>query len=98
MYVGSNKQELKVAFDTMVPLSLINSMNCQGCYNDSEEGIGFEYQKSYTVRKITDEKISFKIESEMAQGVLVSDTFWVNKDDDSTMVKEFPFLLVNQWT
>jgi len=31
MFIGSNKQEIKVAFDTMTPMSLLNSANCQGC-------------------------------------------------------------------
>jgi hypothetical protein len=38
------------------------------------------------------------VEGETAKGVLVSDNFRLVKDDDSTMVKEFPFLLVNYWT
>lgn len=30
--------------------------------------------------------------------MLVSDNFWINKDDQTTEVKEFPFLLVNEWS
>lgn len=29
---------------------------------------------------------------------MVSDDFWINPDEEKTCVKEFPFLLVNQWT
>lgn len=46
MYIGSDKQEIKVSFDTMTPISLVNSWNCLGCNVDNEEGKGFKYQKS----------------------------------------------------
>lgn len=98
MYIGSDKQEIKVAFDTMTPVSMVNSWNCLGCNDDNEEGKGFQYQKSTSIRKISTQKVSFDIEGATAKGVLVSDTFWVNKDDESTSVKEFPFILVNEWT
>jgi hypothetical protein len=39
VYVGSNQQEISVGFDTMTPVSLINSANCKGC----QDGNGFEY-------------------------------------------------------
>jgi len=55
MYVGSNQQEMRIGFDSMTPVSLINSANCEGC----QTGVGFEYPRSYTIRKITDEKITF---------------------------------------
>lgn len=65
MYIGSDKQEIKLAFDTMMPISLINSMNCEGCHYDEDERTkGFEYQKSYSIRKISDEKIQFEVEDE----------------------------------
>lgn len=38
--LGSHKQEVKVAFDTMTPMSIINSQNCQEC---DDTGRGFEY-------------------------------------------------------
>lgn len=56
MYIGSNKQEVRMAFDTMTPISLVNAQNCVGC-NDMTEG--YEYQNSNSIRRITDEKISF---------------------------------------
>lgn len=43
MFIGSEKQEIKVAFDTMTPISLVNSYNCEGCNTDNEEGKGFKY-------------------------------------------------------
>lgn len=97
MYIGSKKQEIKVAFDTMTPISLINSFNCAGCNTDNEEGRGFYYQRSTTIRKISDQKVNFQIEGGVAKGVLVSDDIYLDKDDDKSAVKEFPFLLVNQW-
>lgn len=98
MYIGSDKQEIKVAFDTMTPISLVNSWNCLGCNVDNEEGKGFRYQKSVSVRKISDQKVEFAVEDAIAKGVLVSDTFWLSRGDSSPAVKEFPFLLVNEWT
>jgi hypothetical protein len=53
MYLGSEKQPIKVAFDTMLTLSMINSFNCLGCKMD-RSGKGFEYQKSYSIRKVSD--------------------------------------------
>jgi hypothetical protein len=94
MFIGSNKQEIKVAFDTMTPISLINSQNCEGC-NDQTEG--FEYQNSYSIRRITDEKITFQVEGEEVKGVLVSDNVNLDNTPDSPTVKSFPFLLVNSW-
>jgi len=38
------------------------------------------------------------VEGETAQGVLVSDNFWLDKNDDATKIKAFPILLVNYWT
>lgn len=58
LYVGSLKAEVKVAFDTMSTISLINSSNCQGCVEGST---GFEYQRSYTIRKVNDQKTEVKI-------------------------------------
>ena len=96
VYVGSEKQPIKLAFDTMVTLSMINSFNCLGCRQTSL-GKGYEYQKSYSIRKVSDQKIKFPIEGKTAKGVLVSDDIWVDKNDDSTKVKEFPFLLISEW-
>ena len=98
MYIGSDQQEIKVAFDTMTPISMVNSWNCLGCNDDNEEGKGFQYQKSTSIRKISTQKVSFEIEGATAKGVLVSDTFWITKGDDSTSVREFPFVLVNEWS
>ena len=95
MFVGSNKQEIKVAFDTMTPLSLINSANCQGCSTSSD---GYEYQRSYTIRKISDEKVELFLEGVKVKGVLVSDNFWLDKENDDTIIKEYPFMLVNYWS
>jgi len=38
------------------------------------------------------------IEGEEAKGVLVSDDIRLEKGVDAPAIKEFPFLLVNQWT
>jgi hypothetical protein len=97
MFIGSEQQEIKVAFDTMTPISLIDSFNCEGCNTDNEEGKGFYYQKSYSIRKISDQKVNFHIEGQVAKGVLVSDDIWLDKESDDSRIKEFPFLLVNQW-
>jgi len=34
LYVGSDQQEIRVGFDTMSPLSLINTASCEGCISD----------------------------------------------------------------
>ena len=94
VYVGSLEAEIRVAFDTMSTVSLINSSNCQGC---TEGATGFEYQRSYTIRKVNDEKAEVKIGDEIAKGVLVYDDLKTEKGSADT-IKEFPFLLVNNWT
>ena len=79
----------------MSTVSMINSSNCQGC--SKVDGEGFEYQKSYTIRKVNDAKATVKIENESAKGVLVHDNVRLQPEDE-TFIKEFPFLLVNYWT
>jgi len=78
----------------MSTVSLIDSSNCQGC---TEGSTGFEYQRSYTIRKVNDEKAEVKIGNESAKGVLVYDDVRTEKAG-TDVVKEFPFLLVNYWT
>jgi len=82
-----------MGFDTMTPLSVMNSANCEGCLDVD----GFTYQRSYTIRKVSDEKLKFNIEGEEVNGVLVSDNVRLEKGNDDLQVKEFPFLLVNSW-
>lgn len=95
MYVGSELEEVNIAFSSAAKISLINSANCQGC--DHTENKGFEYQRSHTVRKISEKIITYSIqEGQDAKGVLVSDNIKMNKDAD-TELKEVPFLLINKW-
>jgi len=49
------------------------------------------------VRKITESKVEYQIEGDTASGVLVHDSIRLQRDSDN-VVKEFPFILVNQWT
>lgn len=81
----------------MNPLTLVNSFTCDGCNFDSNGVKGFKYTESTTIRKVSDIKINYQTENEVAKGVLVSDTFRINKDDESTTLKEYPFLLVSEW-
>ena len=94
LYVGSAQNEVRIAFDTQATISLINSSNCQGC---KRKNGGFEYQRSYTIRKINDAQSTVKINDEEAKGVLAHDDLKLEKDGLQT-IREFPFVLVNYWT
>lgn len=93
LYVGSEEKEIKVAFDTMVPMSVFSSYDCDGCLND-----GYDYRDSTSIRKISDDKISFQIENAKAKGILVYDDIKLEKGEDKPFVKQFPFMLTNQIT
>lgn len=98
LYVGSKRQELKFAFSTVNPLTLLNSDTCQGCNTDSDGVKGFKYDASETVRKVSDIKVTYTTEGEQAKGALISDTVQLFKDDNSTFIKEYPFMLISEWT
>ena len=93
IYIGSQKEEVNLAFDTNSPISVINTANCDGC---DPSMTGFEYQRSHTIKKISDDKIDIKIEGADARGVLVYDDLWFSHDSEMK-VPQFPFLLVNTW-
>ena len=38
--LGSNKQDVRLAFSTASPVSVVNSQNCEGC---DESSYGYEY-------------------------------------------------------
>ena len=95
MYVGSELEEVNIAFSSAAKISVINSANCQGC--DHRENKGFEYQKSHSIRKISEKIITYSISEEQdAKGILVSDNIKMNKETDKEL-KEIPFLLINKW-
>lgn len=91
LHVGSQQEEVNLAFDTASPISIINTENCAGCDPNMD---GFEYQRSHTIRKINDKTINVKIEGESAQGKLVYDDLWLSVENE-IKVPQFPFLLVN---
>jgi len=59
LYLGSEKTPVNLAFDTTSPISVVNTDKCEGCDESTQ---GYEYQKSHTIRRISEEKISIKIE------------------------------------
>lgn len=38
------------------------------------------------------------LEGTKVKGVLVADNFWLDKENDATKLKEYPFMLVNYWS
>ena len=88
--IGSDKQNVRLAFSTASPVSVVNSQNCDGC---DESSYGYEYQSSHSIRKIHDKMVNLNIEGEKASGVLVYDDLFFGE----SQVKEFPFLLINAW-
>lgn len=95
MYIGSNQEKVNLAFSTAAKISIINSANCLGC--DRSENKGFEYQRSHSIKKISEKILEVSIAHKTkAQGILVYDDVKLTKDSDQ-MIHEFPFLLVNKW-
>lgn len=93
LYLGSQKSPVNLAFDTTSPISVVSSDKCEGC-DDSTHG--YPYQKSHSIRRISEEKISIKIEGQDASGVLVYDDLWLSNESD-LKVTQYPFLLTNEW-
>lgn len=70
---------------------MINSRDCTGCAQPT----GFDFMKSFSIRKIVDKHLRYLIGGYLAQGVLVQDDLLVASA--SYAIKQFPFLLVNEW-
>ena len=67
VYVGSEKQELRVAFSTSSTISVINAKDCTGCARNT----GFDFMSSFSIHKIVDKHLRYLIGGYLAQGVLV---------------------------
>ena len=74
-------------------MSVFSSYDCSGCNND-----GYDYRGSNTIRKISDDHITFNVENAKATGVLVYDDIKLEQGEDHPFVKQFPFMLTNKVT
>ncbi len=75
--------------------TVITSQNCEGCRR-SGGNTGFAYQDSTTIRKLDSQKLEYSLEGATAKGVWVRDDLRLTPDADE-YVREFPFLLANEW-
>lgn len=91
IYLGSKQQQLKVAFSTLSTSSVINAKDCVGC-----ESEGYDFMKSLSIHKVLAKHISYHIGGYAAGGVLAQDDLKLDRESNLT-VKQFPFLLVNEW-
>ena len=74
MYVGENKQPLRMSFSTRIPISIINKYNCEGCLAH-----GFHSSNSSSYTNITQDEKEIKILKEKAIGILSSDQIRLSK-------------------
>ena len=82
MYLGSAREEVKVAFDTVSLSSVIAAQNCQGCRRTGGH-TGFKYQDSNTVRKIASQKVEYEVGGTMVKGIWVRDDLSLTADEES---------------
>jgi hypothetical protein len=81
VYLGSEKQELTVAFSTSSTISVINSKDCTGCAQPT----GFDFMKSFSIRKVVDKHLRYLVGGYLAQGVLVQDDLKVSRNSTYTI-------------
>ena len=71
LFVGSAQEEVKLSMDTISTMSVIASSMCVGCNHD--ENKGFEYKKSNSIRKFSDQWIKYNVGDTIAEGIHVYD-------------------------
>jgi len=82
MYVGSAREEVKLAIDTVSLASVIAAQNCQGCQRNGGN-TGFKYQDSNTVRKVASQKVEYELAGTVAKGIWVRDDLRLTADEES---------------
>ena len=95
LYVGSAQEEVKLAVDTLSLATVLASQNCEGCRR-SGGNRGFAYQDSTTIRKMASQTVEYNLEGAVAKGLWVRDDVWLTPGGDDQL-REFPFLLANEW-
>lgn len=68
MYIGENKQPLRISFSTRIPISIINEFSCEGCLAQ-----GFHKENSNSYTNMTSDEKEINILKEKVNGILSSD-------------------------